>query len=247
MGIPHLAGLPDGLTFSPYRTRSNQVVSPRCPDLTGLTQMPGGQRDQQLDSREHHRLGNHSDRVPSPVYRQKGADPMATKKPLGSGPGNAIGQLLTVADHSSWGHHDPRPHCASPPAQVDMLVTERHLRVEAADCPKKVAAHQHASSGHRKHLLDNIVLFLIEFAVLNRGNRDPGLVHQKADLENAAGVVPVHILWTDNPRVGPHRLMGQQSQGVWRQRHIIVAEHEEVGRRVGVHQHSIDRWAVSGI
>ncbi len=112
-----------------------------------------------------------------------------------------------------------------PPAQIEVLTEKRHRGIEPADGRKQISPYERQRAGHREHVAHGVVLLLVEFAALDRTDRDAAFVRAEPDLEEPGGVLPLDELRTDHRGIGAKGFFEQQANRVRIRSHVVVTEH----------------------
>ena len=123
-------------------------------------------------------------------------------------------------------YDDARSGHLGPPAQVHVLAEELDVRVESAERPEEVGAHQHATARHGEHLPALVVLSLVELTALDPLDGHAEAVDADADLEQAVRGVPLDELRADDAGIGTVGLPDQVTNRVGSWRHIVVADQQ---------------------
>ncbi len=191
-----------------------------------------------LEQREHPRLGKDSGQVPGPVRLEHGPEAVAQLE--GSHPATdgfgvlrwrpaarcpmSGGHGLQVPHACCRRHHHPGPGDVGPPREVEVLPVETHEGVEAVERGEQVGSYQHAPAGREEDVADVVVLRLVELPALGQGHRRPPSVGAHPHLEKAGRLVPVEELGSDDPGVGPEGLLQHQPHGVRGEDHVVMAQ-----------------------
>jgi len=122
-------------------------------------------------------------------------------------------------------HHHPVPGEARAAAELEAVAEGPEGRIRAAEAVPHVAADQRAGEPDGEHVVDGVVLALVDLVVVDgveaaggRGGADP-------HLEEALGLRPVALLGTGHRDGGPGlRGAEQEVEGLGRGRGIVMEE-----------------------
>ena len=150
-----------------------------------------------------------------------------------------------------------------PPAEVEIGTDRGELRIEPGNRPEEVSAHHQACRRQFEDVLHEIVLLLVDLAVVGERHLHAEPVHRNADALDARRVLPMDQLRTDHPRIRPPHLLDECADRVGGEPHVVVEETEQAtitlheiqdriaGRRIpgvapevahhGVRDHGVDQ------
>ena len=134
---------------------------------------------------------------------------------------------LTVPCHGGGHHHDARTGEVDAPAEVDLGADGGEGRVEPADRAEEVGAHEKACRRKSEHVLHEVVLFLVDLAVIGERHLHAEPVDGDADALDHARVVPMDELRAHHPGIRPVRLLHHPGHGVGCERDVVMEEAEE--------------------
>ena len=131
---------------------------------------------------------------------------------VADGPGLAAagGGGGEVADPGLGHDQDPAPGQMGPPAQVEVVAEGRHALVEAADVQQGPAPDQHPGGVDEEHVVDLVVLALVDLVVLDLGHGPARPVDREADLRQPVGVGPGDQLGAEDGRARAGLGLGQE-------------------------------------
>ena len=145
-----------------------------------------------------------------------------------------------VAGHRASDEHHSGPGHLRTPAEVDVLASEGHACVEAAQPGEQFPADEQHRRRQGEGVAHAVVLLLVELVGTGAVGRDAEAVDVVARMPDGLGAVPFHDLWADDPRVAPQRLDHEGSHRVGGQGHVVVAHQQEVGVQIG-REHRVGR------
>ena len=193
----------------------------------GLPEPAAEQPDEELDDRQQDELDRASEQTRAAREGRHRAHPVAGTQGAVRHVGAAFRETLSVADRGVGSDDDPGPGVVGTPAQIDVLPVERDRRVEAAERPEQVGAHQQTGRREDEHVTHGVVLLLVELARLDDAVDLAETVEAEPDVLEQPRLVPVDELRPDDAGVRPEHLGDEQPDGIGGQRNIVVADQEE--------------------
>ncbi len=144
-------------------------------------------------------------------------------QPGGAEPAAPVRGGLCVMDHRLGREHDAVVGAVGAPAEVDVVPEDRQHRIEAAELVPDVAAHQHAGTSDRQHVLGDVVLALIILAPIEPGVPATAAGHGETDLQQLTVTAPAEDLRPDDARVrSAHCRLQEMAQRIRCGRAVVV-------------------------
>ena len=156
------------------------------------------------------------------------------------------GDRLAVTHPRVRSHHDARPRDLAAPREVEVLPHGDDPGVEALQLGEEIGSDQNAAARRHEDVAYGVVLPVVDLALHDAIHHGARLVAAHPDMEQHAGVVPVHELRRDHPGVGSERLLHQLVHRVGVERHIVVQEQVE-GRSLHHAERLVGRGGVAGL
>ena len=219
-----------------------EVPTPGAGDGPGPVAVTGQDGDEELAEGEQRRLGQHPEQCEPRVALED--DPQLVP-PLQRLQGDRVasdgfahgrqqrlepaGDRLAVAYPGVGGDHDPRAGDLAAPREVEVLAHGDDPGVEPVQLGEEVGPDQNAPARGDEDIAHGVVLPVVDLALEDAVHHGARLVATHADVEQDAGVVPVHELRGHHAGVGAERLLHQLVDGIGIERHVVVQEEEEGG------------------
>ena len=223
----------------------------------GPVAVAGQHGDEELTEGQQRRLGQDPQQAEPRVALQHGPQLVAPLQRL-HGHGVATGGLarhrqrlqpagdrLAVAHPRVRSHHDARARDLAAPREVEVLPHGDDPGVEALELGEEIGPDQNAAARGHEDVAYGVVLPVVDLALDDAIHHGARLVAAHPDVEEDAGVVPVHELRRDHPGVGPERLLHQLVHRVGVEGDIVVQEQEE-GRSLHHAERLVGRRRVAG-
>ncbi len=112
------------------------------------------------------------------------------------------GDGLAVAHPGVGRHHDPRARDLAPPRQVEVLAHGDDPAVEALQLGEEIRPHQDAAARSDEDVAHCVVLTVVDLAPRDAIHDRTRLVAAHPDVQDDAGIVPVHELRGHDAGVG---------------------------------------------
>ena len=212
-----------------------------------LAEPPGEQPDDELDDGQQADLQRAQRQPAAAGERGDRAHPVAGPQQVVVEVGPADLELLAVADPGLRGDDDAGAAEVDAPAQVDVVAVERDRRVEAAEGPEQVGAHEQARRREHEDVADGVVLLLVVLARLGDRVDLAEAVEAEPDVLEHARVVPRHELGPDDAGVGAVQLLDERAHGVGLEGDVVVAEAEEPAVALDEAEDLVGRRAEAGV
>ena len=237
LGVIDLADPCQGTPATEDRREPAQVPCPGADDLEDQPDPSLQQGDHGIHERGRHRLGHDPQRVPEPVVRQHRPDAMTTGEAVVIRSRDAGREIFAVS--GGCGRVDQHT-CAEgmgTPAQVEVFAPHDDRLVETAERAEEVGAQQGDGTRDCEDVAHCVVLFLVVLTGLGQVGHQAGLVSAEADVEDAAGIVPVEELRPDHTGIRPERLFDQATHAIGRESDVVVADQQVRAERRVVEDH----------
>ena len=246
LGVGDAAELLHLLPRAPQLVEAAQVPQPGPGDVPGLARPPDEERVHDLGDVEHHRLRHGDSQADGRVRAQQDAQAVAGLQPAPVVDGAAHAEGLEVTDLGVGGDDDAGTGDVGAPAEAHVVEEVVDALVEPADLGEEVGSHEGAGAGDGEHVLDGVVLLLVELAALDEGHGVARVVDALADLEEPVRGRPSGPAWARRwrrwsgrpPRRGAARRPGGG--------HVVVA-HEVEGRPVDDVEHVVGGRPEAGV
>ena len=152
----------------------------------------------------------------------------------------ALGESLAMADSRVGRDDDACAGEVGSPTQLDVVAVERDARIEPAERPEQIGAHEEARRRQHEHVAHRVVLLLVVLSGLDDGVDLTEAVETEADVLQQAWLVPVGQLGADDPGVGAEQFGDHRSDRVGSRSNVVVTHEEEAVVALDQAEHFVD-------
>ena len=152
-----------------------------------------------------------------------------------------------MADACARRHDDAGSAVVHPPAELDVLAVQVDRVIEPAELSEEVGAHQQTGGREDEDVTHAVVLFLVDFAVLDGLIDHAEPVESEPDALQHRRIVPIDELRPDGAGIRAVQLFDQQAHRVRIRRDVVVAEQEEAVLALDEAGHLVGSTRESGV